>query len=81
MRMRSFAVPAVYTVDQIKKTIAQMEEQKPEFVFLEDIYRPSNMMFANPTNGLLPVLAYVHGRYTPVARGRFLMALKRREGV
>ncbi len=78
MHMRSFAVPAVYTYDQVKRTLRQLEEDKPAYVFIERIYSPPNMVFANPTNALLPLLMYVHTHYEPSGQGYFLVALKRK---
>jgi hypothetical protein len=78
MRMRSFAVPAIYTEAQLKKTLMQMEDEKPPIIFIEAVYAPSNLPFANPGNGLLPLLAYVHSHYEPLVQGKYLVALKRK---
>ncbi|MBI4309007.1 MAG: hypothetical protein HY591_01605, partial [Candidatus Omnitrophica bacterium] len=77
MRMRAFAVPAIYTVDQLKRTIGQMEQEKPEYVFMERIYSKDNTVFADHTNALQWLLLYVHTHYGIVAQGQYLMALKR----
>ena len=79
MRMHAFAVPAIYTVDQIKRTIAQMESERPEYIFIERIYSKENTVFADSTNALQWLLLYVHTHYDPVAQGRFLVALQRRK--
>ncbi len=78
MRMFSFAVPATYTVGQIKRTITQMETEKPEYIFIEKIYSKDNVIFANSTHALQVLLLYVHTHYEPVAQGEYLMALKRK---
>jgi hypothetical protein len=78
MRMRGFAVPAIYTVDQIKRTITQMETDKPEYIFIERIYSRDNTGFADRTNALQLLLLYVHTHYDVTNQAKYLMALKRK---
>lgn len=80
MRMRNFVVTHLYTVDHLKKTIAQLDEHKPEYVFMERIFLnrriPQAYLYDSP--GLLDVLNYFNEGYEPVAYGKYLVAMKRK---
>lgn len=80
LRMRMFVVNSVYTIDQLKKTIGQLEGAKPEYVFMEKIflnnYVPQAYFHDSP--GFMPVLDYVQKNYLPAAYGKFLVAMKRK---
>jgi hypothetical protein len=80
LRMRMFVVNSVYTTDQLKKTIDQFENAKPEYVFMEKIflnnYVPQAYFHDSP--GFMPVLDYVQKNYLPAAYGKYLVAMKRR---
>jgi len=79
MSMRSFEVCSIYTTDQLVKTIAKFEKDKPPYVFMERIYMvnevPRAFLFYYPS--LIPLVDYVRTHYTPVAQGEYLVALKR----
>lgn len=81
LRMRMFVVNSVYTTDQLEKTIGQLENDKPEYVFMEKIflnnYIPQAYFYDSP--GFMPVLDYVQKNYEPSAYGKFLVAMKRRK--
>ena len=38
MRLRMFGVTGMYTTDYLKKTVTQLETDKPEFIFMERLY-------------------------------------------
>ncbi len=78
LRMYSMAVPEIYTLDQLKRTITQIETQRPKYIFIEKIYAPQNIMFANNTHALQLLLLYVYQHYAPGPQGKYLMALQRR---
>jgi len=79
MKMRSFEVCSIYTTDQLAKTINKFEKVKPPYVFMERIYMvnevPNAFLYEYPS--LIPLINYVRTHYTPVAQGKFLVALKR----
>lgn len=79
LRMRMFVVNSVYTTDQLKKTIDQLETAKPEYVFIEKIFLNKSIpqAYVHDSPGFIPVLDYVHRNYEPYAYGRYLAAMKR----
>ena len=76
--MYSMAVPEIYTLDQFRRTITQLEADRPKYIFIEKIYGPQNIMYANNTHALQLLLLYIYEHYTPGPQGKFLMALQRR---
>lgn len=80
MRMRNFVVTHLYTVDHLKRTLAQLEDNKPEYVFMERIFLnrtiPQAYIYDSP--GLLDVLNYINDGYEPVSYGKYLVAMKRK---
>ena len=72
LRMRMFVVNSVYTTDQLKKTIDQLETAKPEYIFMEKIflnnYVPQAYFYDSP--GFMPLLDYVQKNYVPSAQGK-----------
>lgn len=80
MRMRNFVVTHLYTVDHLKKTLLQLEEQKPEYIFMERIFLnrsvPQAYLYDSP--GLMEVLNYANDLYEPSAYGKYLVAMKRK---
>ncbi len=80
LRMRMFVVNSVYTTDQLKKTLDQLENAKPEYVFIEKIFLNKSIpqAYVHDSPGFIPVLDYVHRNYEPSAYGKYLAAMKRR---
>ncbi len=81
MRMRIMVVTALYTSGHLTRTIAQIESQKPEYIFIEKIFNKANMNAVNYTDGsaFRALMAYIHQHYTATQEGKFLMALKRQD--
>lgn len=81
MSMRLFPVTSLYTVNHLKKTIDQLESAKPEYIFMERIFLqravPQEYEYTNP--GLMPLLNYVFEHYTPAEKGKFLVAMKKKD--
>jgi len=79
MRMRTMVVTALYTQGHFYRTIAQLEEEKPEYVFIERIFSKENMNIVNYQDGsaFRALMQYVHAHYEKYQDGYFLMALKR----
>ncbi len=79
MNMRTFAAISIYTKDQLKATIDQLEEDKPLYIFIERVFLsdavPKAYFFRYPTTMLL--LEYVRQHYAPYKEGQYLTAMKR----
>lgn len=80
MHMRTMAVTALYTKGHLQKIISQIETQKPEYIFIERIFRKKNIDLVNYQDGsaFLSLMRYIHGHYDHYREGHFLMALKRK---
>jgi hypothetical protein len=78
--MRNFVVTGMYTVDHLKKTISQLEEAKPPYIFMERILLTPNVpqAYFYDSPGLFELLNYISERYEPAENGQYLVALKRK---
>ena len=81
MRMRTMVVTALYTQGHLQRTISQIETQKPEYIFIERIFRKENMALVNYKDGsaFLALMRYIEAHYENFREGHFLMALKRKD--
>ncbi len=80
LRMRNFVVTAMYTTDHLKKTLGQLEKDRPAYVFLERILLtpqvPQAYFYDSP--GLFELLNYIFLNYEAVENGQYLVALRRK---
>jgi hypothetical protein len=81
LRMRMFPVTSLYTTRHLRKTIGQLETQKPEYIFMERIFLtrdvPRAYFYDSP--GMMGLLEYVLRNYQPSDHGKYLVAMKRVE--
>ncbi|MBL8014167.1 MAG: hypothetical protein JNN05_09995 [Candidatus Omnitrophica bacterium] len=82
MKMHMFATSSLYTLDHYNKTIAQLDQQKPQYIFIERTfylarYLPSNYPVVD---GFVPLMSYVLSKYSAYAQnGGYLITLKRND--
>jgi len=81
MRMRLFEVTHMWTTTQLNDTIQQLEDKKPDFVFMERVYMareiPASFLYDMPAVCALD--NYVRQNYEPYAIGKYLVAMKLRK--
>jgi len=79
MHMRTMVVVTLYTQGHWQKTISQLETKKPEYIFIERIFRQENMGLVSyqDWSAFLSLMSYIHAHYKNFREGHFLMALKR----
>ena len=77
MRMRTMVVTALYTQDHFQATIAQIETQKPKYIFIERIFSKENidLVTYKDQSAFLPLIRYIHAHYVKYRDGHFLTAL------
>ncbi len=79
-RMRIFVVTHLYTVDNLQRTLSQLEAEKPEYIFLERIFLAKQIpqAYLYDSMNLTMLLEYVFAHYEHFKDGEFLAALKRK---
>jgi hypothetical protein len=80
MRMRNFLVSSLPIKEHTERTIRQLEEAKPEYVFMESILlnRDIPAAYRYDSAGMIAILEYVYRHYEPVRTGKFLVAMRRK---
>jgi hypothetical protein len=80
MRMRNFMVTLVISKDELARLIADMEREKPKYLFMERIFLTPQVpsWYGYDFDDLIIMLRYVFSRYEPVQAGQYLVAMKRR---
>ncbi len=80
LRMRMFVVPNYFTVDATQRTLNQLIQAKPEYVFMERIFlnRQVPRAYYHDSQGIMEVIDYVNDNYSPTAFGQYLVAMKRK---
>ncbi len=78
MHSRMFPNTGMYTTTALKKVISQLEQEKPEYIFMERLYlnREVPQYYYYFTPALLSLLDYVHQHYEPFSYGKYLVAMK-----
>jgi len=79
MRMRTFPNSAMYSTGHAERTLRQLQEAKPEYIFMEKIFMqaPGTKNFKDASLGM--VLNYIFANYSPTMQGQYLVAFKRRQ--
>ncbi len=80
LRMRIFITTHLFTKQRLQKTIAQLEEEKPPYLFMERIFLTPQVPQAYFWDSVdfMNLLAYVLKHYEPYQNGEYLVAMKRR---
>lgn len=80
LRMRNFVVGFFHSPDYLKVTLNQLENQKPEYVFLERIFLTKDIppAYYYDSAEIMKVLTYVYEKYVPAEYGKYLVAMKRK---
>lgn len=80
MRIRTFPDDQIFTKENLLKTMYQLENQAPKYIFVQKILLnrniPSGYFF--DYQGISNLMHYVLDRYEPYQDGYYLMAMKRR---
>jgi len=79
MRMRTFPNSAMYSTGHEARTIKQLQDAEPKYIFMERIFlqAPGTRNFKDAS--LAAVLNYVFANYTPDVQGQYLVAFKRKQ--
>ena len=77
--MQTYAMTSMYTSDYLKETIEQLENEKPQWIFVQRVYLDpaAENLSEYYFPALKEVLRYVRGHYTPFSEGEYLVAMKR----
>ncbi len=80
MPMRQFRGTFLYTQERMRKTIEQLETDKPPYVFVERKLFMGEIpsVYYVRFETLTILMAYLHQRYTYLSDGGYLLALKRK---
>jgi hypothetical protein len=80
MRMRMFNMTTLWTTKRLQRTLDQLNQQKPEYIFMEKIFLnktvPASYQWLYPE--VIVMLTSIFQQYTPVQEGHYLVALKRK---
>jgi hypothetical protein len=79
MHMRIFPLEGVHSAAYLKKTMGQLEDTKPPYVFMERIFLVNQVPagYLDDVPRLLTVINYVRTYYKPYAYGKYLVAMKK----
>ena len=80
MTGRNFMVTRLFSYTQLQKTLAQLEAQKPPYIFMERIFLTPQVpqAYFYEFDDLIVLLRYVLSNYEPVKVGKYLVAMKRK---
>lgn len=80
MRLAHFRGTYLHTQGRLRKTLDQLTEQKPEYVFIEQklFKRLLPAQYYQAHEALEALLKYLDTNYQPVQEGQYLVALKHR---
>ncbi len=80
LRMRNFVVGFFHSPDYLKVTLGQLQDKKPEYVFMERIFLTRDIppAYYYDSAEIMKVLTYVYDHYVPAEYGKYLVAMKRR---
>jgi hypothetical protein len=80
LRMRNWVVGFFHSPDYLKNTMKQLEDEKPEYIFIEKIFLSPNIPAAYYYDSaeIMKILIYVYQNYTPMGSGRYLAVMERK---
>jgi hypothetical protein len=80
MTFRTFPGEGVGDPGYLKETMLQLEENRPEYVFMEKVFLQNVLPVSYQENNakVLAMVAYVKAHYQLFEEGRYLVAMKRR---
>ncbi len=78
MRMRTFPNSTMYSLIHARRTLHQLQEAKPEYIFMEKVFLQAPGFANFKDASLASVLNYVFENYSPDAQGQYLIAMKRK---
>ncbi len=81
MRMRNFVVTTIFAYPQLMGCLAQLEGEKPPYIFIENVFRTAQvpLWYGEQFEDLISLIRYVEVHYEPVAIGKYLVAMKRKD--
>ncbi len=81
MRLRAYPADASHSPNFLKDTLRQLEENKPEYVFMQRVFLqdkiPASYEGSKPE--IVAIAAYIRDHYAPGPRGKYLVAMKRKQ--
>jgi hypothetical protein len=80
MRMRNFPSTHLHTIARLQRTLKQIAEDKPEYIFMERIFLIDKVSqdFYNWSSDTIALINYVRAYYEPYQQGYYLVAMKRK---
>jgi len=80
VHMRIFPAEQVHSAAYLKKTMRQLQEEKPAYIFMEKIFLTDRLpaAYEDDVPRLIKVIDYVRSFYTPYKYGKYLVAMKRK---
>ena len=80
MENLDFQDTTMFTIDRMQRTLRQLEDQKPAYVFIEKKLFLGQLPAAyyQHFQTLTILIRYLAARYEPFDQGQYLMALKRK---
>jgi hypothetical protein len=80
MRMRNFPSTHLHTLGRLQRTLGQIAEEKPEYIFMEKIFLINQVSqnFYFWSSDAIALINYVRQHYEPYAQGYYLVAMKRK---
>jgi len=81
MRLRAYPADAAHSPNFLEDTLRQLEENKPEYVFMERVFLQDKIpaSYQESNASIVAIAAYVRGYYAPGPRGKYLVAMKRKK--
>ena len=80
MDTNGFAGTSLITQQRLTKTIDQIAQQSPEYIFIEKkLLGQWSQAYAQYFPGIIAVLRYISERYSPQEEGMYLMAMHRKQ--
>lgn len=83
LRMRNFVVGFFHSPDYLVKTMKQLTDDAPPYIFMEKIFLTKDIPAAyyHDSQEIMVILSYVYKNYKPVDYGKYLVAMQRKTGV
>lgn len=82
MRMRNFIPTQLFSYGQLQKTIDQLEQEKPPYLFMEKVFltRQVPQAYFFDYEDFIGLIRYIDLRYEAGPTGQYLVAMKRKQG-
>ncbi len=80
LTVRNFMVTCLFCYPQVQQILDQLENQKPEYVFMERIFLTPQIpqAYLYEYDDMISILRYILAKYQPYEAGKYFIAMKRR---